>query len=280
MEISPLEVSFTKGPPGDVASVPEGPFYLLQDVAFRYQRPPCRRSPLRNKIHRYQQHDHPAAQVHLRVRPTFHLVHKTPYRLTRYGVSFCLSLQNRASFVLTAQSDVCRTFRHNVHSFTRSFVKNDNSPIRSTQPPNGCLFKVRFPPTRSTHRERMTLKFFKLLQRYIKNDLDIIVASDTDFLDELVEDCLPLLKGCVLIGACPCEQIAAIIFSFLVFLLNLLQLVLCSGQGILCCLAEKIRFRTSSAVYPSCTCRCRWCSWDKRTAASPGSFAGLSLPTR
>lgn len=80
-------------------------------------------------------------------------VHKTPYRVKRYGVSFCRSLQNRASFVLTAQSDVCRTFRHNVHSFTRSFVKNDDSPIRSTQPPNGCLFKVRFPPTRSTHRE-------------------------------------------------------------------------------------------------------------------------------
>ena len=198
----------------------------------------------------------------------------------RCGVSFCLSLQNRASFVLTAQNRVCSIFRHNAYGFTCCFVKNDNSPIRSTQPPNGCLFKVRFPPTRSTHRERMTLKFFKLLQRYIKNDLDIIVASDTDFLDELVEDCLPLLKGCVLIGACPSEQIAAIIFSFLVFLLNLLQLVLCSGQGILCCLAEKIRFRTSSAVYPSCTCRCRWCSWDKRTAASPGSFAGLSLPTR
>ena len=88
-------------------------------------------------------------------------VHKTPYRVKRYGVSFCRSLQNRASFVLTTQSDVCRTFRHNVHSFTRSFVKNDDSPIRSTQPPNGCLFKVRFPPTRSTHRERMTLKFFK-----------------------------------------------------------------------------------------------------------------------
>ena len=82
---------------------------------------------------------------------------------------FCHSLQNRASFVLTAQSDVCRTSRHNVHSFTRSFVKNDNSPIRSTQPPNGCLFKVRFPPTRSTHRERMTLKFFKLLQRNIED---------------------------------------------------------------------------------------------------------------
>ena len=87
----------------------------------------------------------------------------------RCGVSFCHSLQNRASFVLTAQSDVCRTSRHNVHSFTRSFVKNDNSPIRSTQPPNGCLFKVRFPPTRSTHRERMTLKFFKLLQRNIED---------------------------------------------------------------------------------------------------------------
>ena len=96
-------------------------------------------------------------------------VHKTPYRVKRYGVSFCHSLQNRASFVLTAQSDVCRTSRHNVHSFTRSFVKNDNSPIRSTQPPNGCLFKVRFPPTRSTHRERMTLKFFKLLQRNIED---------------------------------------------------------------------------------------------------------------
>lgn len=99
-------------------------------------------------------------------------VHKTPYRVERYGVSFCRSLQNRASFVLTAQSDVCRTFRHNVHSFTRSFVKNDDSPIRSTQPPNGCLFKVRFPPTRSTHRERMTLKFFKLLQRNIEDDLN------------------------------------------------------------------------------------------------------------
>ena len=134
-------------------------------------------------------------------------VHKTPYRVERYGVSFCRSLQNRASFVLTAQSDVCRTFRHNVHSFTRSFVKNDDSPIRSTQPPNGCLFKVRFPPTRSTHRERMTLKFFKLLQRNIEDDLNIIIPSNTDFLDELVEDCLPLLKGCVLIGACPSEQI-------------------------------------------------------------------------
>ncbi len=69
----------------------------------------------------------------------------------------------------------------------------------------------------------MTLKFFKLLQRYIKNDLDIIVASDTDFLDELVEDCLPLLKGCVLIAACPCEQITAIMFSLLVLLLDLLE---------------------------------------------------------
>ncbi len=82
----------------------------------------------------------------------------------------------------------------------------------------------------------MTLKFFKLLQRNIEDDLNIIIPSDTDFLDELVEDCLPLLKGCVLIGACPSEQIAAIIFSFLVFLLNLLQLVLCSGQGIGCVL--------------------------------------------
>ena len=110
-------------------------------------------------------------------------VHKTPYCVKRYGVSFCRSLQNRASFVLTAQSDVCRTFRHNVHSFTRSFVKNDDSPIRSTQPPNGCLFKVRFPPTRSTHRERMTLKFFKLLQRNIEDDLNIIIPFNTDFLD-------------------------------------------------------------------------------------------------
>ena len=77
----------------------------------------------------------------------------------------------------------------------------------------------------------MTLKFFKLLQRNIEDDLNIIIPSNTDFLDELVEDCLPLLKGCVLIGACPSEQIAAIIFSFLVFLLYLLQLVLCSGQA-------------------------------------------------
>lgn len=61
----------------------------------------------------------------------------------------------------------------------------------------------------------MTLKFFKLLQRNIEDDLNIIIPSNTDFLDELVEDCLPLLKGCVLIGACPSEQIAAIIFSFL-----------------------------------------------------------------
>ena len=82
----------------------------------------------------------------------------------------------------------------------------------------------------------MTLEFFKLFQRNIEDDLNIIIPSNTDFLDELVEDCLPLLKGCVLIGACPSEQIAAIIFSFLVFPLNLLQLVLCCGQGILCCL--------------------------------------------
>ena len=74
----------------------------------------------------------------------------------------------------------------------------------------------------------MTLKFFKLLQRNIEDDLNIIIPSNTDFLDELVEDCLPLLKGCFLIGACPSEQIAAIIFSFLVFLLYLLQLVLCT----------------------------------------------------
>ena len=60
----------------------------------------------------------------------------------------------------------------------------------------------------------MTLKFFKLLQRNIEDDLNIIIPSNTDFLDELVEDCLPLLKGCVLIGACPSEQIATIIFSF------------------------------------------------------------------
>ena len=53
----------------------------------------------------------------------------------------------------------------------------------------------------------MTLKFFKLLQRNIEDDLNIIIPSNTDFLDELVEDCLPLLKGCVLIGACPSEQI-------------------------------------------------------------------------
>ena len=59
----------------------------------------------------------------------------------------------------------------------------------------------------------MTLKFFKLLQWNIEDDLNIIIPSNTDFLDELVEDCLPLLKGCVLIGACPSEQIAAIIFS-------------------------------------------------------------------
>ena len=76
----------------------------------------------------------------------------------------------------------------------------------------------------------MTLKFFKLLQRNIEDDLNIIIPSNTDFLDELVEDCLPLLKGCVLIGACPSEQIAAIIFSFLVFLLYLLQLVLLGSQ--------------------------------------------------
>ena len=88
----------------------------------------------------------------------------------------------------------------------------------------------------------MTLKFFKLLQRNIEDDLNIIIPSNTDFLDELVEDCLPLLKGCVLIGACPSEQIAAIIFSFLVFLLNLLQLVLCSGQGVLCCLDRSLIF--------------------------------------
>ena len=88
----------------------------------------------------------------------------------------------------------------------------------------------------------MTLKFFKLLQRNIEDDLNIIIPSNTDFLDELVEDCLPLLKGCVLIGACPSEQIAAIIFSFLVFLLDLLQLVLCSGQGILCCLDRSLIF--------------------------------------
>ena len=88
----------------------------------------------------------------------------------------------------------------------------------------------------------MTLKFFKLLQWNIEDDLNIIIPSNTDFLDELVEDCLPLLKGCVLIGACPSEQIAAIIFSFLVFLLNLLQLVLCSGQGVLCCLDRSLIF--------------------------------------
>ena len=54
----------------------------------------------------------------------------------------------------------------------------------------------------------MTLKFFKLLQWNIEDDLNIIIPSNTDFLDELVEDCLPLLKGCVLIGACPSEQIS------------------------------------------------------------------------
>ena len=37
----------------------------------------------------------------------------------------------------------------------------------------------------------MTLKFFKLLQRNIEDDLNIIIPSNTDFLDELVEDCLP-----------------------------------------------------------------------------------------
>ena len=36
----------------------------------------------------------------------------------------------------------------------------------------------------------MTLKFFKLLQRNIEDDLNIIIPSNTDFLDELVEDCL------------------------------------------------------------------------------------------
>ena len=41
-----------------------------------------------------------------------------------------------------------------------------------------------------------------------------------------------------------------------------------------CLLAEKIRFRTSSAAHLSCTCRCRWCRWDKRTAASPGAWRG------
>ena len=46
----------------------------------------------------------------------------------------------------------------------------------------------------------MTLKFFKLLQWNIEDDLNIIIPSNTDFLDELVEDCLPLLKGCVLIA--------------------------------------------------------------------------------
>lgn len=49
-------------------------------------------------------------------------VHKTPYRLTRYGVSFCHSLQNRASFVLTAQNRVCSIFRHNAYGFTCCFV--------------------------------------------------------------------------------------------------------------------------------------------------------------
>ena len=88
----------------------------------------------------------------------------------------------------------------------------------------------------------MTLKFFKLLQWNIEDDLNIIIPSNTDFLDELVEDCLPLLKGCVLIGACPSEQIAAIIFSFLVFPLNLLQFVLCSGQGLLCSLDRSLIF--------------------------------------
>ena len=37
---------------------------------------------------------------------------------------------------------------------------------------------------------------------------------------------------------------------------------------------EKFELRTSSAAHPSCTCRCRWCRWDKRTAASPEAWRG------
>ena len=40
----------------------------------------------------------------------------------RCGVPFCHSLQNRASFVLTAQNRVCSIFRHNAYGFTCCFV--------------------------------------------------------------------------------------------------------------------------------------------------------------
>ena len=40
----------------------------------------------------------------------------------RCGVPFCHSLQNRASFVLTAQNRVCSIFRHNAYGFTYCFV--------------------------------------------------------------------------------------------------------------------------------------------------------------
>ena len=44
----------------------------------------------------------------------------------------------------------------------------------------------------------MGFKFLKFLQRYIQNDLDLIVSTDPNLLDELMQDCLALIKICAI----------------------------------------------------------------------------------
>ena len=51
----------------------------------------------------------------------------------------------------------------------------------------------------SSSRCCVTLELLKFIQRYIENDLDIIVASDTHFFDKLFQNSLTPFKTSVLI---------------------------------------------------------------------------------
>ena len=95
-------------------------------------------------------------------------------------------------------------------------------------------------PTRSTPHSGMTLKFFKFIQRHIEDDFNVIVAPNTNFFDELIQNCLPPLKARTLIGACPCEQVAAIALGFLVLLFDLCLIVLGGGLRLIGCVLVEV----------------------------------------
>ena len=76
------------------------------------------------------------------------------------------------------------------------------------------LFKVLLCPFSGAVGHGMGFKFLKFLQRYIQNDLDLIVSTDPNLLDELMQDCLALIKICAIVGIGPSEQIVTVSLHF------------------------------------------------------------------